>query len=104
MLLTAAGLLLRSFQEMRSVDLGFRVDHMLTASYNLPRQQYSTQSAIDAFNSMLQTRLEQLPGVDAMGVTTLLPAADQDVRTTFTPEGYVRSQPGAGLNLAWPPR
>ncbi len=102
-LLTAAGLLLRSFQEMRSVDLGFRVDHMLTASYNLPRQQYSTQSAIDAFNSMLQTRLEQLPGVDAMGVTTLLPAADQDVRTTFTPEGYV-PQPGAGLNLAWPPQ
>jgi predicted permease len=102
-LLTAAGLLLRSFQEMRSVNLGFRVDHMLTASYNLPRQQYSAQASIDAFNSMLQSRLEQLPGVDAMGVTTLLPAADQDVRTTFTPEGYV-APAGAGLNLAWPPQ
>jgi putative ABC transport system permease protein len=102
-LLTAAGLLLRSFQEMRSVNLGFRVDHMLTATYNLPRQQYSAQASIDAFNSMLQSRLEQLPGVDAMGVTTLLPAADQDVRTTFTPEGYVAPS-GAGLNLAWPPQ
>ena len=102
-LLTAAGLLLRSFQEMRSVNLGFRVDHMLTASYNLPRQQYSTQASIDAFNSILQSRLEQLPGVDAMGVTTLLPAADQNVRTTFTPEGYVPPE-GAGLNIAWPPQ
>jgi len=102
-LLTAAGLLLRSFQRMRSVNLGFRVDHMLTASYNLPRQQYSEQASIDAFNSLLQTKLEGLPGVDAMGVTTLLPAADQDVRTTFTPEGYV-APAGAGLNLAWPPQ
>jgi putative ABC transport system permease protein len=101
-LLTAAGLLLRSFQKMRSVNLGFRVNQMLTASYNLPHQQYSTQASIDAFNSMLQTRLEQLPGVDAMGVTTLLPAADQDIRTAFTLEGYVPPT-DAGLNLAWPP-
>jgi putative ABC transport system permease protein len=102
MLLTASGLLLRSFQKMRSVNLGFRADHMLTASYNLPRQQYSTQASIDAFNSRLQAGLEQLPGVDAVGVTSLLPAAGQDVRSTFTPEGYIPPK-GAGLNLAWPP-
>ncbi len=102
-LLTASGLLLRSFEKMRSVNLGFRADHVLTASYSLPRQEYSTQAAIDAFNSMLQTRLEQLTGVEAVGVTTLLPAADQNVRTTFTPEGYVPTK-GAGLNLAWPPQ
>ena len=102
LLLTASGLLLRSFEKMRSVNLGIRADHVLTASYSLPRQQYSTQAAIDAFNSILQTRLEQLPGVNAVGVTTLLPAAGQDVRSTFTPEGYVPPK-DAGLNLAWPP-
>jgi predicted permease len=101
-LLTASGLLLRSFQKMRSVQLGFRADHMLTGSYNLPRQHYSTQPEIDAFNSILQSRLEQLPGVEAVGVTTLLPAAGQDLRSTFTPEGYVPPK-GAGLNLVWPP-
>jgi putative ABC transport system permease protein len=101
-LLAASGLLLRSFQKMRSVNLGIRADHVLTASYSLPRQQYSTQAAIDTFNLMLQTRLEQLPGVNAAGVTTLLPAAGQDVRSTFTPEGYVPPK-DAGLNLAWPP-
>jgi len=99
-LLTASGLLLRSFQKMRSVDLGFHADHTLTASYSLPRQQYSTQAAINAFNSALRFRLEQLPGVQAEGVTTSLPASGQDSRATFAPEGYLPPK-GAGLNLAW---
>ncbi len=99
-LLTASGLLLRSFEKMRAVDLGFHSDHMLTAHYDLPRQQYSTQSAVDAFNLSLRERLGELPGVQAVGVTTLLPAAGQNVRSTFTPEGYVPPK-GAGLNLVW---
>jgi predicted permease len=102
-LLTASGLLLRSFQKMRAVDLGFRADHTLTASYSLPRLQYSTQPAIDAFNHSLRSQLEQLPGVQAVGFTTMLPAADVEFRGTFTPEGYIPPQ-GAGLNLAWIPQ
>jgi predicted permease len=99
-LLTASGLLLRSFQKMRSIDLGFHADHTLTAFYSLPRQQYSTQASVDAFNLSLRTKLEQLPGVQAVGVTTSLPAAGQDNRATFAPEGYIPPK-GAGLNLAW---
>jgi putative ABC transport system permease protein len=101
-LLTASGLLLRSFDRMRSVDLGFHSHHMLTASYSLPRQQYSTQAAIDAFNLSVQSKLGQLPAVQAAGFTSLLPAANQDVRNTFTPEGYSPSKEG-GLNLVWAP-
>jgi predicted permease len=101
-LLTASGLLLRSFEKMRSVDLGLRADHTLTAAYSLPRQQYTTQAAIDAFNSALRTGLEQLPGAQAVGMTTLLPAADLEYRATFTPEGYIPPK-GAGLNLSWVP-
>jgi putative ABC transport system permease protein len=102
-LLTASGLLLRSFEKMRSVSLGFHSDHTLTATYSLPRQQYSTQAAIDAFNLAMRTRLEQLPGVQAVGVTSLLPAAGVEYLGTFTPEGYVPPK-GAGLNLAWIPQ
>jgi putative ABC transport system permease protein len=101
-LLTASGLLLRSFENMRAVDLGFRADHVLTAAYSLPRQQYSTQAAIDQFNLSLRTGLEQLPGVQAVGVTTILPASDLEYSATFAPEGYIPPQ-GAGLNLAWMP-
>jgi putative ABC transport system permease protein len=99
-LLTASGLLLRSFEKVRSVDLGLQTDHMLAAHYNLPRQQYGTQAAIDSFNLLLLNKLQTLPGVRAVGVTSLLPVAGQDVRATFTPEGYVPPQ-GSGLNLVW---
>jgi predicted permease len=99
-LLTASGLLLRSFEKIRAVDLGFRTDHMLTAFFGLPQKHYSTQSAVDAFDSMLLTRLQQLPGVQAVGVTTLLPHAGFNSNTAFVPEGYIPPQ-GAGFNLAW---
>jgi putative ABC transport system permease protein len=102
-LLTASGLLLRSFEKMRSIDLGFQPDHTLTAVYSLPRQQYSTQTAIDGFNLELRSKLEQLPGVEAVGFTTLLPANDAEFLGTFTPDGYVPPK-GAGLNLAWIPQ
>jgi predicted permease len=100
-LLTASGLLLRSFDKMRSVDLGFRADHLLTAFYGLPHQQYSSQAAVDAFNSALLRKLEQLPGVHAAGMTSLLPEGGSESSMTFVPEGYIPHQ-GEGLNLSWP--
>jgi len=100
-LLTASGLLLRSFEKMRSVDLGFRADHVLTAFYGLPHQQFSTQVAVDAFNSDLLRKLQQLPGVDAAGITSLLPQGGGNSSMSFAPEGYVPKK-GEGLNLAWP--
>jgi putative ABC transport system permease protein len=99
-LLTASGLLLRSFQKLREVDLGFRPDHMLTASYGLPQKEYSTQAAIDGFNDTLLRKLEQLPGVKAVGVTSMLPASGNSNNNAFIAEGYI-PPPGAGLNLSW---
>src|SRR5262249_30575099 len=72
-LLAACGLLLRSFAKMLAVDLGFRPDHVLTASYSLPREQYRTQAAVDEFNHELIRRLQQLPGVKSAGLTSFLP-------------------------------
>ena len=66
-LLAASGLLLRSFEKMRAVDLGFRPDHVLTASYSLPQKQYATQPAVDEFNHELIRRLRQLPGREVCG-------------------------------------
>ena len=98
-LLTAAGLLLRSFEKMRDVKLGFRPDHTLAALYVLPQQQYRTQSAIDEFTTTLLNDLDQLPGVEAVGITSFLPAAGTQWGTAFTIEGYVPPR-GAGLNMA----
>jgi predicted permease len=100
-LLAASGLLLRSFEKMRNVDLGYRADHVLTASYSLPRKQYPTQASTDAFNDELLRRLQQLPGVKSVGLTSFLPAAGNNSNSTFIVDGYVPPK-GANLNLATP--
>jgi len=98
-LLTASGLLLRSFEKMREVDLGFRVDHTLSAFYVLPQKRYATQSAIDNFTDTLLRNLRQLPGVKAAGISSSLPAAGDGGELAITVEGHV-PQKDAGLNMA----
>jgi predicted permease len=100
-LLVASGLLLRSFEKMRAVDLGFRPDHVLAASYSLPRQQYATQAVVDSFNDELIRRVQQLTGVKSVGLTSFLPAAGNNSNTAFVPEGFV-PPPGANLSLGTP--
>ena len=98
-LLTASGLLLRSFEKMRAVNLGFEPDHTLAAIYDLPEGQYRTQSTIDAFDEELLRSLRELPEVDAVGITQVLPAMGNYWGIAFTIEGYVPPK-GAGLNMA----
>ena len=102
-LLAASGLLLRSFEKMRAVELGFRPDHTLTAAYSLPHNQYDTQPKIDQFNRELLLRVQQLPGVQAAGLTSILPDAGGDSNGTFVVDGYVAPK-GEGMNLATPLR
>jgi predicted permease len=97
-LLAASGLLLRSFEKMRSVNLGYRPDHVTTASYSLPQKQYATQPAVDAFNNELLRRLRELPGVEAAGLTSLLPGSGNNSNQAIVPEGYVAPK-GANLSL-----
>ena len=100
-LLVAAGLLIRSFDRLRSVDLGLHPDHTLTASYSLPQQQYSTQASADAFNDALLTKLRQVPGAQFVGTTTNLPATGgNNDWNAFVPEGYVAPK-GAAMTQAW---
>lgn len=96
-LLAAAGLLLRSFEKMQQVDLGFHPDHVLVAAYTLPQKQYATQSAIDAFVREAVDRLEHAPGVKSAGITSYLPALGNSSNTAFVVEGYV---PPKGANIS----
>ncbi|HEX3471042.1 MAG TPA: ABC transporter permease [Silvibacterium sp.] len=98
-LLAASGLLLRSFEKMRQVDLGFRPDHTLVAGYGLPKKQYATQSAIDEFNHELLRRLQALPGVKSVGMTSFLPASGNNSNEAFLAEGYVSPKAGS-IDLA----
>ncbi|GGG95968.1 ABC transporter permease [Silvibacterium dinghuense] len=100
-LLTASGLLLRSFEKMRSVELGFTPDHMTTAAYSLPHQQYKTQAQVDTFDKSLLDRLRVLPGVTAAGYSTYMPESGNNSNEAFVVENGA-PQPGARLNLGTP--
>jgi predicted permease len=97
-LLTASFLLLRSFEKMRTVDLGFQPQHVTTASYSLPQKQYEKQAQIDTFNRELLRRLNALPGVTTTGLTSVVPAGSNN-NQTFVVEGYTPPK-GADMNLA----
>ncbi|MGH7869172.1 MAG: ABC transporter permease, partial [Candidatus Dormibacteraceae bacterium] len=88
-LLIASGLLLRSFEQMRDVNLGFRPDHLLTASYSLPKIRYATQVAINEFNHELLRRLEQVPGIKSVGLTNVLPDSGRIPLTSVVAQAYV---------------
>jgi putative ABC transport system permease protein len=98
-LVAASGLLLRSFEKMRQVNLGFQPDHTLAGSYGLPQKQYATQASVNEFNHELERRLQQLPGVKAVGLTSFLPASGNNSNSVFVAEGYVAPK-GAGMDLA----
>jgi len=99
MLLTASFLLLRSFEKMRSVDLGYQPQHVTTAAYGMPQKQYEKQSQVDTFNRELLSRLNALPGVTATGMATQLPAGGNNNNQTFVVDGYTPPK-GADMNLA----
>ena len=72
-LLTAAGLMIRSFLHLVRADLGFRPDHVLSLRVLLPENKYKTDAQKVAFSDGVLERVQSLPGVEAAGTVTFLP-------------------------------
>jgi len=72
-LLIGAGLLLRSFDRLRSVDLGVRTSNVLTFAVHLPIGRYGDAEHRARFHRDFQTRLAALPGVRAAAAVSRLP-------------------------------
>ncbi len=72
-LLTGAGLLMRSFIALQAVDLGMNPNNILTARLPLPRGQYNTAEEKHRFFRQVVDRLKALPGVVAASETSSLP-------------------------------
>jgi len=88
MLLVAAGLLIRSFGELRNVSPGFRTDHALTASVALPLARYSKPEQIAVFARQLEERVSAVPGVRSVGLVNCLPAGGYCGDNAFSIEGH----------------
>jgi putative ABC transport system permease protein len=93
-LLVGAGLLVRSFENLRQVDLGFSPEGVLSMQVQLPAVRYPEAADRLAFFVPLEERLGALPGVLATGSITNLPLAGQDGDTGFFVEGAAPPEPG----------
>ena len=72
-LLAGATVLFASFHRLQRVDLGIRVERVLTFEINLPTVRYDPARRA-SFQEELASRLEAIPGVTAAGGTSRLPA------------------------------
>jgi putative ABC transport system permease protein len=82
-LLTGAGLLVRSFVRLQGIDPGFRPDGVFTARVSLPGARYSTNAHSTAFFLDAVDRIQQLPGVQDAAAISFLPLAGSGMATSF---------------------
>jgi predicted permease len=73
MLLTGAGLLIKSLWRLQKVDLGINPERVLTMQMSLRGQQYEKPEAVRDLNSRLIEQTRNLPGVRAAALTNSLP-------------------------------
>ena len=72
-LLLGAGILVKSYQQLRTRDLGCAVDNVLTMGFSLPDAHYKEPTQKNAFAEQLLARIRALPGVAGAGLTTGMP-------------------------------
>jgi predicted permease len=72
-LLMGCGLLLRTIYALRHVPLGYRTDHILVASLNLPSYRYTGEDITEVLYKPLLERAQHLHGVQAAGMMTEVP-------------------------------
>jgi putative ABC transport system permease protein len=72
-LLLSAGLLLRSFFRLMSVDPGFRTNQVFTFGIGIPESRYDTERKMIAFHQKLIRKLEEIPGVEVAAQSGRLP-------------------------------
>jgi putative ABC transport system permease protein len=73
LLLTGSGLLLKSFANLRNLELGFNPDRLLTMRLQLPSNSYKEPAQRVSYFRQTLANLQQMPGVEAAGICFSLP-------------------------------
>jgi putative ABC transport system permease protein len=98
-LLTGAGLLVRSFLELQRVHLGFTPAGLLTARLALPGSKYGEGPQRAAFYEALVERLRAAPGVAGAGAISSIFLDATPTSTNFTIEGRTMTEEEAGIEV-----
>ncbi len=86
-LLVGAGLLIRSFDRMLSVDPGFNPQHLLTFKVWMPKTRYDEHRCLQ-FSQLLQARFAAIPGVTQATFAYPIPLSGNDLSLSFTVDGH----------------
>jgi predicted permease len=97
-LLVGAGLLLKSFERLRSADIGVPVDNALTMRLGLPSARYSEPKSA-AFFERLITSVRALPGVSGAGLVSAAPGEGWGGDTEFSIVEHPPLAVGQGLDF-----
>jgi len=99
-LLTGAGLMIKSFLIMRSLDTGYDASRVVTMAVDVPPIAYPDAARIQAFHTTMLERLSRIPGANAVGAVSFRPMADVGIMgdfqvegTTPLPHGYTVDKP-----------
>jgi len=87
LLLAGAGLTVRSFQELRTVELGFEPTGLLTLETSLPASEYPDGAARNRFYDRALERIAGRPGVESVAQIQPLPLNFESYGTSFEVEG-----------------
>jgi putative ABC transport system permease protein len=101
--MVGAGLLVRSFVRLQSVDPGFNPDHLLTMRIGLMDPRYFKPGAPLQFVKEIVPKLEALPGVEAVAFGNDLPIAGTDSSSNPTVEGRAPAQENEELLVGMHP-
>jgi putative ABC transport system permease protein len=94
LLLAGAGLLIKSFGNLRSTNPGFEPSRAITADISLPRARYSETQKQKQFFQQLLPSLRAIPGMENVGGAMPLAFSGNDRGSSFWIEG--RPDPGLG--------
>jgi len=98
-LLVGAGLLLKSYQRLRSTDMGCATEDVLTMAVGVPGVRYKTPGPAPAnfFETFLE-RVRALPGVEAAGIATAIPGQGDWEDSNFSIVEHPPLPQGKGLD------
>ncbi|HEY7284359.1 MAG TPA: ABC transporter permease [Vicinamibacterales bacterium] len=96
-LLVGAGLMLRSFSTLQSVDSGLNTGNVLTLRIALPGRKYDSPAKTLRFFEDVTRRITSVPGIESAGMISYLPFSGLGAGTGFTIVGQPPPPPGQEL-------
>ncbi|HZS99424.1 MAG TPA: FtsX-like permease family protein, partial [Terriglobales bacterium] len=98
-LLIGAGLLLKSYERLRSADMGCITQNVITMHLGIPDARYSTPASRANFYDTLLQRVRALRGVDAAGFASVVPGQGQATDWAVTVLEHPPLPPGNGMSV-----